>query len=253
MTDDSNLVVTDLRAGYGSMEAVSGVSFEVQAGRITSVIGRNGAGKTTCLLAVAGKRHGSNSGSVRLGGIELARASSAEIVTAGLAHVPEGHRIFRTLDVRENLLLGGWVRRRQGKAAIDASMERVFELFPILKKYERRNAGYLSGGEQQMVAIGQALMGEPKVLMLDEPTSGLALPVISTILQSLRVLRDEGIGILLVDQSIQRALDTSEFTYVFEQGRIVEAGPSRDLALNPRVFEIVRGMDEAPSNTSGAH
>jgi branched-chain amino acid transport system ATP-binding protein len=251
MSNDSNLVVTDLRAGYGSMEAVSGVSFEARAGKITSIIGRNGAGKTTCLLAVAGKRHGGNAGSVQLGPVDLSRATSAQIVTAGLAHVPEGHRIFRTLDVRENLLLGAWVRRKQGKAAVEASMERVFELFPVLKKYERRNAGYLSGGEQQMVAIGQALMGEPKILMLDEPTSGLALPVIATILEALQTLRESGIGILLVDQSVRRALDASEFTYLFEQGRIVEAGPSVELAANPRVFEIVRGTDEAPSHTGG--
>ena len=250
--EDRTLKVTDFHAGYASMEAVSGVSFEVLPGQITSIIGRNGAGKTTCLLAVAGQRHGSNSGSVQLGSANLARASSPEIVQAGLAHVPEGHRIFRTLDVRENLTLGAWVRRKEGKAAIETSMQRVFELFPILKKYELRNAGYLSGGEQQMVAIGQALMSNPKVLMLDEPTSGLALPVIGLIMDALKKLRDEGMGILLVDQSIQRALDNSGYTYVMEQGRIAIEGKSELLGTNQRVFDIVRGTDEAPSHTAHA-
>lgn len=252
MSDQNNLTVTDLRAGYGTMEAVSGVSFEVPEGQITSIIGRNGAGKTTCLLAVAGNRHGGNSGSVRIGETEVGGASSSDIVKAGLAHVPEGHRIFRTLDVRENLMLGAWVRRKEDKAAITASMNRVFDLFPILKTYEARNAGYLSGGEQQMVAIGQALMCNPKVLMLDEPTSGLALPIIALITDALRKLRDDGLGILLVDQSIQRALDNSEFTYVLEQGKIAISGPSAELATNQRVFDIVRGTDEAPSHSAGA-
>ena len=250
-TDDNTLRVDDLRAGYASMEAVSGVSIEVRPGQITSMIGRNGAGKTTCLLAVAGERHGSNSGSVQLNGKELGMASSSDIVQAGLAHVPEGHRIFRTLDVRENLALGAWVRRKEDKSAIDASMAYVFDLFPILKKYESRNAGYLSGGEQQMVAIGQALMSNPKILMLDEPTSGLALPIITLILEALGKLRDDGMGILLVDQSIQRALEHSAYTYVLEQGRVAIAGTSEELMTNQRVLDIVRGTDEAPSRTGG--
>jgi branched-chain amino acid transport system ATP-binding protein len=244
------LRVAELTAGYGSMEAVSRVSFEVPAGRITSLVGRNGAGKTTCLLAVAGLRYGCNSGSVVLDGRELATLAPSTIVRAGLAHVPEGHRIFRTLNVRQNLMLGAWLRRREPRAAVEASLERVFELFPILKSYATRNAGFLSGGEQQMVAIGQALMSNPKVLMLDEPTSGLALPVIAGILEALGKLRAEGMGILLVDQSIQRALEASAYTYVLEQGRVVISGPSAELATNGRVFEIVRGTDEAPSHTS---
>jgi branched-chain amino acid transport system ATP-binding protein len=249
MSDEAHpttaLVVEGLRAGYGSMETVAGVDFEVRSGEMVSLVGRNGAGKTTCLLAVAGVRHGRNAGTVHLGDRNISKASPPAVVEAGLSHVPEGHRIFRHLDVYENLIVGSYVRRRDGQARVRAAMDRVFDLFPILRTYERRNAGFLSGGEQQMLAVGQALMSEPRILMLDEPTSGLSLMITKTILEALARLRDEGMGILMVDQSVQRALDNSSRCYVMEQGRIVISGNSADLALNERVFEIVRGTDEA--------
>jgi branched-chain amino acid transport system ATP-binding protein len=229
------------------MEAVLGVDLEVRGGEMVSLVGRNGAGKTTCLLAIAGVRHGRNGGRVRIGDRDLSKASPTAMVEAGLAHVPEGHRIFRHLDVHENLIVGSYVRRRDGQDKIRAAMRRVFDLFPILETYERRNAGYLSGGEQQMVAIGQALMSEPRILLLDEPTSGLSIMVIRTIMEALGRLRDEGIGILMVDQSVQRALDSTSRCYVMEQGRIVLSGPSADLTRDERVFAIVRGTDEAGS------
>lgn len=231
------------------MEAVSGVDLEVRGGEMVSIVGRNGAGKTTCLLAIAGVRRGRNGGSVRIDGRNLSRASPSAVVEAGLAHVPEGHRIFRSLDVHDNLLVGSHVRRKEGPARVRAAMERVFDLFPILRTYERRNAGFLSGGEQQMVAIGQALMSGPRILLLDEPTSGLSIMVIRAIVEALRRLRDEGMGILMVDQSVQRALDHTSRCYVMEQGRVVVSGPSSELALNERVFAIVRGTDEARSGT----
>lgn len=239
------LVVEGLRAGYGSMEAVAGVDLEVRSGEMVSLVGRNGAGKTTCLLAVAGVRQGRNSGTVRLGDRDISKAAPPGVVEAGVSHVPEGHRIFRHLDVHENLLVGSWVRRRDGAARVRAAMDRVFDLFPILRTYEHRNAGFLSGGEQQMVAIGQALMSDPRILMLDEPTSGLSIMVTRTILEVLDRLRHEGMGILMVDQSVQRALENSARCYVMEQGRIVMSGDSAELAQNQRVFEIVRGTDEA--------
>jgi branched-chain amino acid transport system ATP-binding protein len=249
------LVVEGLRAGYGSMEAVAGVDLEVRSGEMVSLVGRNGAGKTTCLLAVAGVRYGRNAGAVRLGDRNLSKASPPAVVEAGLSHVPEGHRIFRHLDVHENLVVGSYVRRRDGQARVRAAMDRVFDLFPILRTYERRNAGFLSGGEQQMLAIGQALMSEPRILMLDEPTSGLSVMVTRTILEALARLRDEGMGILMVDQSVQRALENSSRCYVMEQGRIVISGNSDELALNERVFEIVRGTDEAGTagSIAGSH
>jgi branched-chain amino acid transport system ATP-binding protein len=172
-------------------------------------------------------------------------------VEAGLAHVPEGHRIFPDLTVEENLRLGAYTRRRAGRKAVAATMEGVFDLFPILRTYASRSAGFLSGGEQQMVAIGQALMAEPKVLMLDEPTSGLAPAVIRTIYQVIRQLRDQGMALLIVEQSVPRALANSDRCYVMERGRIVISGDSVDLARNERVSAIVRGTEEVPSAPTG--
>jgi branched-chain amino acid transport system ATP-binding protein len=188
-TGDPLLVVSDLHAGYGSLQAVDGISLQVGEGETVALIGRNGAGKTTSLLAIAGLRYGRFPGSVKLVGTDVSRASSRQIVDAGLAHVPEGHRIFSSLSVEENLRLGAYTRRRSGRKAVATTMERVFDLFPILRTYASRNAGFLSGGEQQMVAIGQALMAEPRVLMLDEPTSGLAPIVIRTIYDAIGQLR----------------------------------------------------------------
>ena len=212
-----------------------------------TLIGRNGAGKTTSLLAIAGLRYGRFPGTVKLAGTDMSRASSREIVDAGLAHVPEGHRIFASLNVEENLRLGAYTRRRQGRKAVATSMERVYNLFPILRTYAARNAGYLSGGEQQMVAIGQALMAEPKVLMLDEPTSGLAPIVIRTIYEAVAQLREQGMAILIVEQSVPRALANSNRCYVMERGRIVISGDSPVLAQDEHVFAIVRGTEEVSS------
>src|SRR4029077_7638155 len=178
---DVLLEVSELYAGYGSLQAVDGISLQVGEAETVALIGRNGAGKTTSLLAIAGLRYGRFPGRVMLGGTDVTRATPRELVDAGLAHVPEGHRIFASLTVEENLLLVGYTRRRAGRKGAAATMERIFGLFPILRPYASRNAGFLSGGEQQMVAIGQALMAEPKVLMLDEPTSGLAPMVVRTI------------------------------------------------------------------------
>jgi branched-chain amino acid transport system ATP-binding protein len=227
------------------MQVVSGVSLEVAAGETVALIGRNGAGKTTTLLALAGLRYGSTSGSVTLNGVELSRATPARIVEAGIAHVPEGHRVFTQLTVLDNLRLGAYHRRRAGRRTIDASMKRVFELFPVLQRYAGRKAGLLSGGEQQMVAIGQALMSEPKALLLDEPTSGLALKVIGDILNVLARFRADGMAILIVEQSVPRALGFADRCYVMERGRIVLGGSARALAGDTRVLDIVRGTSAA--------
>jgi branched-chain amino acid transport system ATP-binding protein len=235
------LVVSDLCAGYGTMQVVSRVSLDVAAGETVALIGRNGAGKSTLLMAIAGMRYGSSAGSVRFGDRDLSRASAIQVVGAGIAHVPEGHRVFTQLSVTENLRLGAYQRRRAPRAELDASLNRVFELFPALRKYARRDAGLLSGGEQQMVAIGQALMVDPKVLMLDEPTSGLALPVVRIIVEVLSELRANGLGILVVEQSVTRALAVSDRCYLMERGQIVIAGDSAVLATDERVPGIVRG------------
>jgi branched-chain amino acid transport system ATP-binding protein len=251
-TGEPLLVVSDLCAGYGSLKAVDGISFQVNEAETVALIGRNGAGKTTSLLAIAGLRYGRFPGSVTLAGVEVSRASSRQIVDAGLAHVPEGHRIFSSLTVEENLLLGAYPRRRSGRKAAAVTMERVFDLFPILRTYATRNAGFLSGGEQQMVAIGQALMAEPRVLMLDEPTSGLAPVVIRTIYEAIGRLREQGLAILIVEQSVPRALANSSRCYVMERGQIVISGDSPVLAQDEHVSAIVRGTEEvsSPARTS---
>jgi branched-chain amino acid transport system ATP-binding protein len=241
---DVVLQVTDLQAGYGSMKAVQGISLQVAAAETVALIGRNGAGKTTSLLSIAGLRYGRFPGSVALDGKDVSRATPRQIVEAGLAHVPEGHRIFRSLTVEENLFLGAYTRHRAGRKAAVATMQRVFELFPILRTYATRNAGFLSGGEQQMVAIGQALMAEPKILMLDEPTSGLAPMVVRAIYEAIKRLREQGLAILVVEQSVPRALANSNRCYVMERGSIVISGDSPALAQNEHVFAIVRGTEE---------
>jgi branched-chain amino acid transport system ATP-binding protein len=246
-TDAPLLEVSDLHAGYGSLEAVAGISLHVAAAETVALVGRNGAGKTTSLLAIAGLRYGRFPGAVKLGGADISRASSRQIVDAGLAHVPEGHRIFTGLTVEENLRLGAYTRRRSGRKAVAGTMERIYDLFPILRTYATRNAGFLSGGEQQMVAIGQALMAEPRVLMLDEPTSGLAPIVVRTIYDAIGQLREQGIAILIVEQSVPRALANSNRCYVMERGRIVISGDSAILAQDEHVFAIVRGTEEVPS------
>lgn len=239
------LVVSDLCAGYGAMEVVSHVSLEVAAGEIVALIGRNGAGKSTLLMAIAGLRYGSFGGSVRFDDRDLSRASPKQVVESGVAHVPEGHRVFTQLTVAENLRLGAYRRRRAARSELEASLERVFELFPVLRKYARRDAGLLSGGEQQMLAIGQALMVDPRLLMLDEPTSGLALPVVRLILDVLAELRGTGLGIIVVEQSVTRALALSGRCYLMERGQIVIEGDSAALAMDERVPGIVRGTATA--------
>jgi branched-chain amino acid transport system ATP-binding protein len=241
---EGRLVVSGLRAGYGQMEAVVGVDLEVEPGEIVALVGRNGAGKTTSVLALAGMRFGRASGRVLVGDRDISTARPTEVVAAGLTLVAEGHRIFGTLSVRENLKLGAYLHRRAGRKALLESTEQVFTLFPILRTYASRNAGFLSGGEQQMVAIGQALMAQPKVLVLDEPTSGIAIPVIRTIMAALEDLRRGGMAILMVEQSLSRGLANSSRAYVMDQGKIVMSGASTDLAHDPRVSAIVRGTDE---------
>ncbi len=241
-SSDAALVVTDVCAGYGSMEVVRGISLIVGPGEIVALIGRNGAGKTTTLLALGGLRYGRWKGSVRHGSTDLSRLSAAQIVRQRVTLVPEGHRIFRTLTVQENLRLGATPIRREGPAAIETGMSRVFGLFPILESYRDRNAGYLSGGEQQMVAIGQALMARPAVLMLDEPTSGLAPAMIAAIYEALESLRAEGIAILVVEQSVERALSRSDRYYVMERGLLVREGRSGDHDAAESVSAIVRGV-----------
>jgi branched-chain amino acid transport system ATP-binding protein len=239
---DRVLTVEGLSTGYGSMRVVHDLSLVVRPGELVTVVGRNGAGKTTTMLALAGLRYGRSEGTVRLGDVDLSKAAPADIVRHGLSLVPEGHRIFRSLSVRDNLMVGATATRRRDASRIPALLEQMYELFPILRTYENRNAGYLSGGEQQMVAIAQALMAEPSVLLLDEPTSGLAPAVITQIYRSLFTLRAQNLALLVVEQSVERAFSHCDRFYVLERGTVRHSGTPADAGAAAEVAAIVRGF-----------
>jgi len=227
-----------LDAGYGDLTAVSGVSLEVRHGEAVALIGSNGAGKTTTLRAITGLRP-CRGGRVEFAGARIDGLGSAQIVARGIAHVPEGRQLFPTLTVRDNLELGsrGGDRRRR-----DETLESVFTLFPRLRERQRQLAGTLSGGEQQMCAIGRGLMARPRLLLLDEPSLGLAPVAVKLIFETLRRVNDAGTTLLLVEQNVPRALQLSHRGYVLENGRIALAGTRADLLANPHVKQAYLGL-----------
>jgi branched-chain amino acid transport system ATP-binding protein len=235
------LQVDDLWAGYGLLTVVRGVSLDVNAGEVVGLIGRNGAGKTTTLLAVAGIRNGSNRGSIVLGDVDISRLPARDIVRAGIAVVPEGHPVFREMTVIENLRLGAFARRKT-KSGVGESLERVFDLFPVLSDFRRRTAGTLSGGQQQMLAIGQALMQEPRVLMLDEPSSGLAPRVVDVIYDAVGELARQGQAVLVVEQNVDRAIRAASRIYVMEQGTVKLETVVSDFAESELIARLVMGV-----------
>ncbi len=237
------LAVDELHVSYGAMEVVHGVSLHLKPGELVSMVGRNGAGKTTTMETVAGLRPGRTSGRVRLAGREVLGQGAPTISRLGLALVPAGHRVFPALSVKENVRLGAFpVRRSLGRGELDRRQAGVHDLFPVLSTYAERQASQLSGGEQQMLAIAQTLMAEPRLLILDEPTSGLAPPVVRTIFEALERLRQRGLGILIVEQNVERALEHSDRCYVLDGGRVAMEGPSVELRRDPRVEAIVAGI-----------
>lgn len=227
------LKVTDLNVSYGAIRALGGISFEIPAGEIVTLIGGNGAGKTTTLRTISGLLQPS-SGSVEFQGRNITRMPPHEIVALGLGHVPEGRMVFSNLTVDENLAMGAYLQH--DKTRIAANREYVFGIFPRLKERIRQVAGTLSGGEQQMLAIGRALMGDPKFLMLDEPSLGIAPRLISTIFEKIvEINRQQGITILLVEQNANLALEVSRYAHVLETGRVAVHGPSQDLRKDPQL------------------
>jgi branched-chain amino acid transport system ATP-binding protein len=227
------LEVTDLAVSYGAISALSGISFWVDAGSIVTLIGGNGAGKTTALRTISGLLK-PKAGQVRFLGEEITALPAHRIVGRGLCHVPEGRMVFANLTVEENLAMGAYLRR--DTAAIREDRDYVFGIFPRLRERLQQNAGTLSGGEQQMLAIGRALLSRPKFLMLDEPSLGIAPRLIRTIFERIvEINRDRGIAILLVEQNANLALEISHSAYVLETGRIAMAGPSTDLRADPRL------------------
>ncbi len=227
------LQVKDLHVAYGAIAALSGISFEIPRGAIVTLIGGNGAGKTTTLRAISGLIR-ARSGSVNFLGEDITALPAHQIVARGLCHVPEGRMIFSNLTVDENLVMGAYLQRDHALNA--KNREYVFSIFPRLKERLRQSAGTLSGGEQQMLAIGRALMGNPKFLMLDEPSLGIAPRLITTIFEKIvEINRDQGITILLVEQNANLALEVSTSAYVLETGRIVMSGDSQKLRADPQL------------------
>ncbi len=233
----SLLEVSDIHAHYGSIEALKGISLEVSDGEVVTLIGSNGAGKSTTLRSISGLTPAS-SGKVVFAGEEITRVSAHHIVGRGIALAPEGRHCFPRMTVRENLELGAYLRR--GEDVAD-DLERVFVLFPRLRERERQNAGTMSGGEQQMLAIGRALMARPKLLMLDEPSMGIAPILVQRIYETIAEINRSGVAILLVEQNANYALDTANRGYVLETGRIVLTGESVDLRDDPNVQKAYLG------------
>jgi branched-chain amino acid transport system ATP-binding protein len=227
-----------VEAGYGDLTAISEVSLEVRQGEAVALIGGNGAGKTTTLRAISGLLP-VRAGRIELDGERLDGLGSAQIVARGIAHVPEGRQLFPTMTVRDNLELGGRAADRPRRA--DA-LEMVFALFPRLRERERQLAGTLSGGEQQMCAIGRGLMARPRLLLLDEPSLGLAPVTVKLIFETLQRVNDAGTTIMLVEQNVPRALQLSHRGYVLENGRLVLEGTRAGLLASPHVKQAYLGL-----------
>ena len=232
------LKLDGVRAGYGLIEVLKGISLEVGEGEIVTVIGANGAGKTTTLMSASGVVK-VRSGQVIFGGTVISGRPAHEIMRLGICQSPEGRKIFPRLTVLENLEMGAFTRR--DKDGIQADLEKAFTLFPILKERKGQTGGTLSGGEQQMLAIARALMGRPKLLMLDEPSLGLAPLIVLRIFEVVRELNKQGMSILLVEQNARLALKLAHRGYVMETGEITMAGPAAQLLQDPRVKDAYLG------------
>ena len=223
------LKVSDINVYYGAIHAIKGVSFEVNPGEVVTLIGANGAGKSTTLQTVSGLLH-SRTGSIEFLGENLMGVPAHKVVAKGLAQVPEGRRVFLQMTVEENLEMGAYTR---SGGDIDADLEKVYAYFPRLMERRRQIAGTLSGGEQQMLAMGRALMSRPKLLMLDEPSMGLAPILVEQIFKIIQTLHEAGTTILLVEQNAQAALSIADRGYVLETGKIVTSGTGTELLASP--------------------
>jgi branched-chain amino acid transport system ATP-binding protein len=237
------LVVRNLHAGYGLSEVLHGTSLEVKAGTVVALIGANGAGKTTTMRAISGLLAPSK-GEVLLDGAPVQGLQASRIARLGLAHAPEGRKVFGPLSAEDNLLLGAYRRLPRffgfrGRARRD--LEHVYELFPRLEERRHQQAGTLSGGEQQMLAIGRALMARPKLMLLDEPSMGLAPVIVQEVFRTIRRLKAEGMTMLLVEQFAKTALEVADYAYVMERGRIAIAGTPAELRKDERVLAAYLG------------
>jgi branched-chain amino acid transport system ATP-binding protein len=232
------LALEEVRSAYGRIEVLHGVSLEVRAGELVTLVGANGAGKTTLLKAISGVQP-ITGGTMRFAGEPLERVRAHARVALGIAQVPEGRQLFTPLSVEDNLLLGAWVRR---SAAPDEQLARVYTLFPMLAELRKLAAGSLSGGQQQMLAVGRALMAKPRLLLLDEPSRGLAPILVDQILEILARLKDDGMTVLLVEQNARAALSIADRGYVIETGRVTASGSARALLADDRVRAAFLGL-----------
>jgi branched-chain amino acid transport system ATP-binding protein len=233
------LQVSGLQVAYGDVQALWGIDFDVPAGRIVALLGANGAGKTTTLRAISGLIR-PRAGRVRFDGRDLGALAPHAIVALGLGHIPEGRRLWPGMTVRENLELGAFPAR--ARPHMRASLEWVLRLFPRLAEREGQLAGTLSGGEQQMLAIGRALMARPRLLMLDEPSLGLAPLVVTELFRIIQTVNGEGVTVLLVEQNVHQALGIADQGFVLETGRVVTAGAARALLDDPYIKEAYLGL-----------
>ena len=231
------LKVDDINVWYGSIHAIKGISFDVNEGEIVTLIGANGAGKSTTLNTISGLLH-SKTGSITFRGESLARIPPHKVVEKGLAQVPEGRRVFLQMTVQENLEMGAYTQPGSG---VEKDLDMVYQLFPRLKERYKQTAGTLSGGEQQMLAMGRALMSHPKLLMLDEPSMGLAPILVEQIFDIIKNLHQNGSTILLVEQNAQAALSIADRGYVLETGKVVTSGTGAELLASPAIKKAYLG------------
>jgi branched-chain amino acid transport system ATP-binding protein len=232
------LSLTGVHAGYRGTEVLRGVNFVVHAGEIVTVLGPNGAGKSTMSRTISGIVR-TWRGTIRFKGEAIEREAPAKIVAEGLIHVPEGRRIFPNMTVRENLDLGTYRRARRSRAA---NRDRVFSLFPRLGERQSQRAGTLSGGEQQMLAIGRGLMGEPELLMLDEPSLGLSPLLVEELFALIKSINAQGIALFLIEQNVVQSLDVAQRAYILDNGRFVLEGPAAELGKDPKLKHAYLGM-----------
>lgn len=232
------LEIKDLYVNYGMIAALKGISFEVNEGEVIALIGANGAGKTTTLHTITGLLH-AKSGSITFNGVELTKTPAHKIVEMGIAHVPEGRRIFHNLTVLDNLKLGAFTRK--DKENISKDIEMVYERFPRLAERKTQIAGTLSGGEQQMLAMGRALMSKPKIIVMDEPSMGLSPIFVSNIFDIIQTIRETGTTVLLVEQNAKKALSIADRAYVLETGKISLSGKASDLINDASVKKAYLG------------
>lgn len=232
------LEIKDLEVNYGVIKAIKGVSFDVNEGEIIALIGANGAGKTTILHTITGLIQ-AKKGSIVFDGKELTKTPPHKIVSMGMAHVPEGRRIFQQLSVLENLKLGAYTRK--DKSEIASTLKMVYERFPRLEERKNQVAGTLSGGEQQMLAMGRALMSKPRIILLDEPSMGLSPLLVSEIFDIIKVINESGTTVLLVEQNAKKALSIADRAYVLETGKITLSGDAKDLINDESVKKAYLG------------